>query len=124
MLTKSDSLKTRWGHFDDPDGRLPLDRRFASTGYRAATVRADFISLALRVFMAEPDSATHTWPDLAIGLYDKLTGRNAEITYDFRDMDVHIPSSTGEDAKHAHWKLNGVLVIRTREVDSSGESGS
>ena len=23
---------------------------------------------------------THTWPELAIGLYDKLTGRNAEIT--------------------------------------------
>ena len=25
-------------------------------------------------------SATNTWPDLAIGLYDKLTGRDAELT--------------------------------------------
>jgi len=26
---------------------------------------------------------TTTWPDLAIGLYDRLTGRNAEIIYEF-----------------------------------------
>ena len=60
---------------------------------------------------------THTWPELAIGLYDKLTGRNAEITYEFQDMDVHIPSGTGNDVSHAHWKLNGTLKIRTRDLD-------
>ena len=26
---------------------------------------------------------TKTWPELAIGLYDCLTGRGAEITYDW-----------------------------------------
>ncbi len=31
---------------------------------------------------------TNTWPELAIGLYDSLTGRNAEITYDFENMEV------------------------------------
>ncbi|MEY3032531.1 MAG: hypothetical protein RLZZ622_1006, partial [Planctomycetota bacterium] len=27
-----------------------------------------------------------SWPDLAIGLYDRLTGRQAEIAYEFEDL--------------------------------------
>ena len=60
---------------------------------------------------------TQTWPDLAIGLYDRLTGRNAEITYAFHEMDVHVPSGTGENASHAHWKLNGKLTVTTSNND-------
>lgn len=56
-----------------------------------------------------------TWPDLAIGLYDKLTGRNAEITYEFENLEVHIPSSVTGDAQHAKWKLDGKVKIHTRE---------
>ncbi len=56
---------------------------------------------------------TRTWPELAIGLYDKLTERNAEIAYDFADFEVGIPSSTQTDAAHARWKLNGQLRITT-----------
>jgi hypothetical protein len=58
---------------------------------------------------------TTTWPDLAIGLYDRLTGRNAEIVYEFDDMGVDVPSGTGEDAEHAHWRLDGRVTITTRE---------
>jgi hypothetical protein len=58
---------------------------------------------------------TQTWPDLAIGLYDKLTGRNAEITYDFDELEIGVPSSTSPDATRASWKLNGSLKIRTRD---------
>ncbi len=58
---------------------------------------------------------TKSWPDLAIGLYDRLTGRNAEITYEFRDMEIMVPSGTGENAEHAKWRLNGTLTIRTRD---------
>ena len=61
---------------------------------------------------------TTNWPDLAIGLYDRLTGRNAEITYDFEDMHVKIPSGTGPDAEHAEWVFSGTLKITTRDVDS------
>ncbi len=67
----------------------------------------------------ENDTHTKTWPELAIGLYDKLTGRNAEITYEFNDMHISVPSGTGDSAEHAHWKVNGVLKIRTRDL--SGE---
>ncbi|MEL6739563.1 MAG: hypothetical protein AAFP26_02785 [Planctomycetota bacterium] len=62
---------------------------------------------------------TTTWPDLGIALYDRLTGRNAEIIYDFENMNVHVPSGTGDNAVHAHWKLEGTLRIRTREVPAS-----
>lgn len=58
---------------------------------------------------------TKTWPELAIGLYDRLTGRNAEITYELADMQVSVPSGTGPQAEHAEWKLNGSLIIRTRD---------
>ncbi len=60
-------------------------------------------------------SHTKTWPDLAIGLYDRLTGRDAEITYEFKDMHVKVPSGTGPNAEHAEWTLSGTIAIRTRD---------
>ncbi|MEM9998548.1 MAG: hypothetical protein AAF809_12680 [Bacteroidota bacterium] len=63
------------------------------------------------------DKHTESWPELAIGLYDKLTGRGAEITYEFQDTDIHVPSGTGPNATHAHWKLNGTIKVRTADVD-------
>lgn len=58
---------------------------------------------------------TNTWPDLAIGLYDRLTGRNAEITYQFHNMIIDVPSGTGTGANHASWKLDGTLKVTTSE---------
>jgi len=60
---------------------------------------------------------TTTWPELAIGLYDRLTGRGAEIVYEFEEMAVDVPSTTGEDAEHARWRLDGTVRITTREQD-------
>jgi len=67
--------------------------------------------------MAELDD-TKTWPELAIGLYDKLTGRGAQITYEFDDLDLYVPSKVGDDAEHAHWKVNGTLKIRTKDNEA------
>ena len=66
-------------------------------------------------------SAEHAsnWPDLLIGLYDNLTGRLAEISYEFDNMHVKIPSGTGPGAQHAEWILHGTLKIRTRDMGSS-----
>ena len=44
------------------------------------------------------DKQPSNWPDLLIGLYDNLTGRRAEITYEFEDMHIKIPSWTGPSA--------------------------
>ncbi len=65
---------------------------------------------------------TQTWPELAIGLYDKLTGRGAEITYEFNDFEIHVPSSASQGAQHAQWKVNGTLKIRTRDQATSHHS--
>jgi hypothetical protein len=62
--------------------------------------------------MSEP---TTTWPDLALSLFEKLTGRGAEVTYEFNNLEVYVPNIMGAGAQHGHWKLNGVLKIRTRE---------
>ena len=63
-------------------------------------------------------NATTNWPDLAIGLYDRLTGRNAEITYDMDDLEVAVPSGVGADAQHATWRVDGTVRIRTRDVEA------
>jgi len=57
---------------------------------------------------------TTNWPELAIGLYDKLTGRDAEISYSFDDFELFIPSSTAEEAPSARWKMNGTVRVSTR----------
>lgn len=58
---------------------------------------------------------TTTWPELAISLYDRLTGRGAEISYEFEDMEIEVPSKAGENPEHAHWRVDGTLRITTRE---------
>lgn len=62
---------------------------------------------------------TTNWSDLAIGLYDRLTDRSAEITYQLEDMHINVPSGVGPDAQHAKWVLSGTLKIRTKDLDSS-----
>lgn len=57
-----------------------------------------------------------TWPELAEELYDKLTGRGSEITYEFHNLEVFVPAHHSEDAPLARWKLNGILKIRTRDI--------
>ena len=57
---------------------------------------------------------TNTWPELAIGLYDKLTGRGAEITYEFENFALTVPAATGS-SEAATWKMDGILKIRTRD---------
>lgn len=64
--------------------------------------------------MPEP-SDDITWPDFAIGLYDRLTGRDAEIVYSFEDFSIQVPDKVGNDANHANWNIDGELRIYTEE---------
>ena len=61
------------------------------------------------------NEATSTWPELAIGLYDKLTGRGAEITYDLENLEIAVPSDASSSATQAPWRINGTIKIRTRD---------
>ena len=56
-----------------------------------------------------------TWPDLAEGFYERLTGRGATISYEFDDMFVEVPRGTGADSPRAMWRLHGTVNIRTSE---------
>jgi len=69
--------------------------------------------------MAQTLTDTQTWPDLAIGLYDKLTGRNAEITYEFHGLEIAVPSSASANAQHATWRVSGTMKIRTKDATTS-----
>lgn len=64
---------------------------------------------------SEEITETTSWPELGIALYERLTGRNATIEYQFKDMQVAVPSGTGEDAEHAHWEIDGTVEITTDE---------
>ena len=57
---------------------------------------------------------TKNWPDLALGLYERLTGLGSEISYEFDNLEVQVPSKTGPKAEHALWKLSGTIKIRTK----------
>ena len=68
------------------------------------------------------DSTPQNWPGLGAELFDLLTGRRAEITYHFDNMEVHIPVGPqvpGSTQGHAVWKLNGALRVRSR-IHSEG----
>lgn len=61
----------------------------------------------------EPNKTT--WPDVAIVLFDLLTGRKAEVSYDFENLEIFVPMASGSSPEYAIWKVNGVLKIRARE---------
>ncbi|PSP84756.1 hypothetical protein BRC83_04765 [Halobacteriales archaeon QS_1_68_17] len=63
---------------------------------------------------------TETWPELAISLYERLTGRGATISYEFEDMEIEVPNRVGEDADHAHWRVDGTLRVSTDERELDG----
>jgi len=72
---------------------------------------------------SDTNTETKNWPDLAINLYERLTGRGAEIAYDLRNIEIQVPNKVGPDAVHTLWKVNGVLIIRTCE-SSTHTNGS
>jgi hypothetical protein len=61
------------------------------------------------------DGDKTTWPNFAIVLFDLLTGRKAEITWEFANLKLHVPITTGTNTEYAVWKLNGLLKVRARE---------
>jgi hypothetical protein len=65
---------------------------------------------------------TQSWPDLAIGLYDKLTGRGAEITYEFHNMEISVPSSASSSAQHAVWKVSGTVKVSTSDKTTAAKA--
>jgi len=66
------------------------------------------------------DQSTTSFSDLGKELWDYLTGKGAAINYEFVDMKVGVPRSTGADSARAVWSLDGTLRITTAENASNG----
>lgn len=56
---------------------------------------------------------TASWPELATGLYERLTGRGAETVSQFEDTQVTVPGKTDKHAEHAHRERDGTLRATT-----------
>ena len=66
------------------------------------------------------ESNLGAWIDMAEGLYDFLNRRNATINYEFKQLCVSVPQSTGNGAEKAEWMVSGMLSVSTTENESKG----
>ena len=65
---------------------------------------------------------TTQWADLISTLFDRLTGKEAVITYEFDNLIVDIPKAAGPGGKElgsAKWTINGKLIIKAEEHSQS-----
>jgi hypothetical protein len=62
------------------------------------------------------------WVDLISALFDRLTGKEAVITYEFDNLIVDIPKAAGpggKDLGSAKWTINGRLIIKAEAHSQS-----
>jgi len=65
------------------------------------------------------NSQNSNWVDLIAALFDRLTGKEAVITYEFENLIVDIPRASGPGGKElgsAKWTINGKLIIKAEAV--------
>lgn len=65
---------------------------------------------------------TTQWVDLISTLFDRLTGKEAVITYEFDNLIVDIPKAAGPGGKElgsAKWTVNGRLIIKAEAHSQS-----
>ena len=67
--------------------------------------------------MSEQPMEGHSssFADIGKEMWSFLTGRKAGINYEFVDLQVGVPRSTGDDSPRAIWQLNGTLRVTTSE---------
>ena len=55
------------------------------------------------------------WADMLANIFDKLTGKEAEVTYTFENLEINVPEAVGPDGKtlgSAKWTINGKILIK------------
>lgn len=71
---------------------------------------------------AVADNSTTDITDIAREMWSYLTGKGATVEYNFENMQVEVPKTTGADSPRAIWKLDGTLRIKTSDKDSAGST--
>jgi hypothetical protein len=64
--------------------------------------------------MGTSDNKSSAMPEMALAFLEKLTGMNAEFSFDFDNMELQMPAK--KDAPEAQFKLNGTLRIRAKSA--------
>jgi hypothetical protein len=65
---------------------------------------------------------TTQWTNLLTDLFDRLTGKGAEISYNFERLEIDIPKAAGPQGQElgsAKWVVNGRVTITARTQTSS-----
>ena len=62
--------------------------------------------------MGNTDNKSSAMPEMALAFLEKLTGMNAEFSFDFDNMELQMPAK--KDSPETQFKLNGTLRIRTK----------
>ena len=59
--------------------------------------------------------SSSSFADIGKEMWSFLTGKNAAINYEFVNLQIEVPRSTGPESPRATWQLNGTLRITTAE---------
>ena len=65
------------------------------------------------------------WANLLTDLFDRLTGKGAEISYNFQELEIDIPRAAGPQGQElgsAKWVVNGRLTITARTPTGSNDN--
>ena len=65
------------------------------------------------------------WANLMNELFDRLTGKGAEIAYNFQNLEIDIPKAVGPQGRElgsAKWTINGRLIITAQTHSSDGNN--
>jgi hypothetical protein len=68
---------------------------------------------------------TTQWANLLTDLFDRLTGKGAEISYNFQELEIDIPRAAGPQGQElgsAKWVVNGRLTITARTQTGSNDN--
>jgi hypothetical protein len=63
--------------------------------------------------------------NLLTDLFDRLTGKGAEISYNFQGLEIDIPRAAGPQGQElgsAKWVVNGRLTITARTQNGSSDN--
>ena len=65
---------------------------------------------------------TTQWANLLTDLFDRLTGKGAEVAYNFERLEIDIPRAAGPQGQElgsAKWVINGRLTITAKAHSSN-----
>jgi hypothetical protein len=71
------------------------------------------------------EEQTTQWANLLTDLFDRLTGKGAEISYNFERLEIDLPRAAGPQGQElgsAKWIVNGRLTITARTQTGSNDN--